>query len=144
MFATNEIRLFATAFMLLAVAMTLASCHQTAKDVPTTEPTMEIAQSHPEYAGRYVSDYDSSELDIKLREDGQYDIEVSLTRLTLLDDGIGALVRDSIYFRATDAGGEPIYGTIGFNDSTATLTFTHSLWTYIKGGDSYTFRRTEP
>lgn len=93
------------------------------------------------FAGRFVSDYDSSELEILPREDGRYDVVVSLTRLTLLDDGVGSLADDGLHFSATDASGQPIEGTISLIGDAARLVFTKSTWGLINNGDSFEFER---
>ncbi len=95
------------------------------------------------FAGRFVSDYDSSELEILPREDGKYDITVSLTRLTLLDDGIGALDDDGLHFSATDASGGTIEGSISLIGDAAKLVFTKSTWGLINEGDTFEFNKTE-
>ncbi len=94
------------------------------------------------FAGKYVSGYDSSQLEIMPREDGNYDIVVDLFRLTLLDDGIGTLADDGIHFRATDAGGQPIEGTITMIGDAARLVFTNSTWDLLNVGDSFDFEKT--
>lgn len=95
------------------------------------------------FVGRFISDYDSSQLDILPREDGQYDIVISLTRLTLLDDGIGSRVDDGLHFSATDASGQPIEGLIKLDGNTAKLVFSHSTWKYLNEGDSFEFKRVQ-
>lgn len=94
------------------------------------------------FAGRFVSDYDLSELEILPREDGRYDVVVSLTRLTLLDDGVGTLADDGLHFSATDASGQPIEGTISQIGDAARLVFTKSTWGLINDGDSFEFERS--
>ena len=94
------------------------------------------------FAGKYVSSYDSSQLEIMPREDGQYDVVVDLFRLTLLDDGIGTLADDGIHFRATDASGQPIEGTITMIGDAARLVFTKSTWELLNAGDSFDFEKT--
>ena len=160
MYKTSILKRFTPALVLLAVvAIALASCNQTAKETQAAEEATEensavaenVAQEaseeatpQPEYVGNYISDYDSSELHITPREDGQFDILIDLFRLTSIDDAIGSLADDGLHFSATDAGGGIIEGTIEVNDTAANLIFTHSTWMYIEDGDSYEFRRVNP
>ena len=104
----------------------------TGQDQPTVSEAL---------TGHFVSDYDGSSLTVSTREDGRYDIEIDLFRLTLLDDGIGDDSDGGIDFTATDAAGEPIGGHISIADSTATLTFVHSTWSLIEEGAKWEFKR---
>ena len=104
----------------------------TSQDQPTVSEAL---------TGHFVSDYDGSSLTVSTREDGRYDIEIDLFRLTLLDDGIGDDSDGGIDFTATDAAGEPIGGHISIADSTATLTFVHSTWSLIEEGAKWEFKR---
>ena len=104
----------------------------TSQDKPTVSEAL---------TGHFVSDYDGSSLTVSTREDGRYDIEIDLFRLTLLDDGIGDDSDGGIDFTATDAAGEPIGGHISIADSTATLTFVHSTWSLIEEGAEWAFKR---
>ena len=104
----------------------------TSQDKPTVSEAL---------TGHFVSDYDGSSLTVSTREDGRYDIEIDLFRLTLLDDGIGDDSDGGIDFTATDAAGEPIGGHISIADSTATLTFVHSTWSLIEEGAKWEFKR---
>ncbi len=94
------------------------------------------------YIGEYL-DLDINEPNLKIakREDGNYDVEISIYRLTYLDDGIGTLTKDGMEFTATDANGDPIKGIIKVEDKVATVTFTDSTWELIKNGDSFEYTK---
>ncbi len=94
------------------------------------------------YIGEYL-DLDINEPNLKIakREDGNYDVEISIYRLTYLDDGIGTLTEDGMEFTATDANGDPIKGIIKVENKVATVTFTDSTWELIKNGDSFEYTK---
>ena len=96
----------------------------------------------PLYEGAY-QDKDNKEpnLFICAREDGKYDVEIGIYRLTTLDDGIGTLTDEGLAFTATDASGAPIGGLITVKGDTATVTFTKSTWPLLENGASYTYTR---
>ena len=96
----------------------------------------------PSYEGAY-QDKDNKEpnLFICAREDGKYDVEIGIYRLTTLDDGIGTLTDEGLAFTATDASGAPIGGLITVKGDTATVTFTKSTWPLLENGASYTYTR---
>ena len=128
--------------------LTVCSCrngNQEAVQDNTTVNEALTSQDQPTVSealtGHFVSDYDGSSLTVSTREDGRYDIEIDLFRLTLLDDGIGDDSDGGIDFTATDAAGEPIGGHISIADSTATLTFVHSTWSLIEEGAKWEFKR---
>ena len=62
--------------------------------------------------GEYVDSNDGSTLTIIKEENGRLKLGISLTRLTTIDDGGGALSDKGLTFSATDAAGNPIYGEI--------------------------------
>ncbi len=128
--------------------LTVCSCRNGNQEAVQDQPTVNEAltgQDQPTVSealtGHFVSDYDGSSLTVSTREDGRYDIEIDLFRLTLLDDGIGDDSDGGIDFTATDAAGEPIGGHISIADSTATLTFVHSTWSLIEEGAKWEFKR---
>lgn len=94
------------------------------------------------YIGEYL-DLDINEPNLKIakREDENYDVEISIYRLTYLDDGIGTLTEDGMEFTATDANGDPIKGIIKVENKVATVTFTDSTWELIKNGDSFEYTK---
>ena len=137
-----------TIISFVLAVLTVCSCrngNQEAVQDNTTVNEALTGQDQPTVSealtGHFVSDYDGSSLTVSTREDGRYDIEIDLFRLTLLDDGIGDDSDGGIDFTATDAAGEPIGGHISIADSTATLTFVHSTWSLIEEGAKWEFKR---
>ena len=133
-------------FSFVLAVLTVCSCRngnpETAQDRNSNPETVQDQTTVSEaLTGHFVSDYDGSSLTVSTREDGRYDIEIDLFRLTLLDDGIGDDSDGGIDFTATDAAGEPIGGHISIADSTATLTFVHSTWSLIEEGAKWEFKR---
>ena len=107
-----------------------------------TEPGASGGDTDP-YTGEYLDgDLIEPGLTISLNEDGQYLVQISIYRLTLIIDGVGQDTGDSISFTATDAAGNPISGTITLDGSTATVTFTDSTWEYLPSGTSFQFTRS--
>ena len=91
--------------------------------------------------GEYVDCKDGSTLTISKKENGRIKVEIQLTRLTTIDDGVGVLFDNGLTFSATDAAGNPIYGEITIEGNTARLTFTKSKWEYLPDGTTVTFKR---
>ena len=107
-----------------------------------TEPGASGGDTDP-YTGEYLDgDLIEPGLTISLSEDGQYLVQISIYRLTLIIDGVGHDTGDNISFTATDAAGNPISGTITLDGSAATVTFTDSTWEYLPSGTSFQFTRS--
>ena len=107
-----------------------------------TEPGAAGGDTDP-YTGEYLDgDLIEPGLTISLSEDGQYLVQISIYRLTLIVNGVGQDTGDNISFTATDAVGNPISGTISLDGSTATVTFTDSTWEYLPSGTSFQFTRS--
>ena len=129
-------------FMSFALAaLMLCSCKNSKPEVARNVDTQSEITDQEYLTGHFVSDYDGSQLTVSAREDGRYDIVISLFRLTYLDDGVGSDAEGGIDFTATDASGEPIGGHISINGDTATLTFIHSTWPLIEEGAKWEFKR---
>lgn len=144
--------------LLLAGTMTLslAAC-SSGKSAETTAPTQAaetkaaeetkpVAETKaPEtaevsYIGEYT-DPDSGSVSMEIAEgkDGDYDVQISIYRLTTLSDGIGTLSPDGLRFTATDANGNPISGVIAMKGDDATVTFTDSTWPLLPNGEQFTY-----
>lgn len=91
--------------------------------------------------GEYADRNDGSTLEISKSDNGRMKVEIGLTRLTMIDDGVGVLSDKGLTFSATDAAGNPIYGLITIEGNTAKLTFTESTWEYLPAGATFTFNR---
>lgn len=128
----------------------LAGCNQSKIEVldqsneplPSSIVSQDTQVDDSIYIGEYL-DLDINEPNLKIakREDGDYDVEISIYRLTYLDDGIGTLTEDGMEFTATDANGDPIKGIIKVENKVATVTFTDSTWELIKNGDSFEYTK---
>lgn len=123
-------------------------------DMPTLSAPLTIANdgkvsigdlktvTHP-YEGTYL-DQDNQEPNLYVnyrRNDGHYDIQIGIYRLTNLDDGIGMVSDDGLTFTATDAAGNPIGGTISLRGDTAVVTFTNTTWELIEQGSQFLYVR---
>ena len=102
----------------------------------------DIKKLYLPYVGSYA-DVENGEpcLDITYRrQDGKYDVEMSLFRMTtFLDDGIGIASDFGLTYTATDGEGQPISGRITLQGDTLTVTFTDSQWKRIRNGQRVSF-----
>lgn len=95
------------------------------------------------YVGEYLDeDNEEPNLEIARNGDGKYIVQIGIFRLTSLSDGVGELTADGMNFRATDASGNPISGTITVDGETATVTFTDSTWEYLPNGTAFRYRKS--
>ena len=94
------------------------------------------------YVGEYWDGISDSGLEISLGVDGKYLVQISIYRLTSINDGVGWDTGDGISFTATDAARNPISGTITLDGNTATVTFTDSTWGYLPNGTSFQYTRS--
>lgn len=91
--------------------------------------------------GEYENSNDGSTITISKSDNGRIKVEIGLTRLATIDDGVGVLFDNGLTFSATDAAGNPIYGETAIEGNTAKLTFTESTWEYLPVGTTFTFNR---
>lgn len=93
------------------------------------------------FEGTYF-DMDNHEPNLTItyrRDDGRYDVQIGIFRLTTLDDGIATENNGKLNFTATDAAGNPIGGVIDIKSDTATVTFTKSTWPLLENGSSFQY-----
>lgn len=98
--------------------------------------------AHP-FEGIYL-DEDNNDPNLLInyrRNDGKYDVYMSIFRLTTLDDGIGMVGDNALHFTATDACDNPIKGEITLKEDTAEVVFTHSTWPLIENGSKFRYSR---
>ncbi len=93
------------------------------------------------FIGEYTDQNDGSTLQISENPNPGPSIQISLFRLTDIDNGIGKISDDTLTFTATDAAGNPIKGEITLDGDTAHLTFIESSWVYLPKGTTYSFVR---
>lgn len=122
-------------FLFCIGAMLLSGGH-----LNTAQPMEEQQKDDTVYVGEYL-DRDVEEPGLEIAESGDenYIVQISIYRLTSLDDGVGELTDEGLQFTATDAAGNPISGVITIEDEMATVTFTDSTWGYLENGDSYVY-----
>ena len=97
------------------------------------------------FEGSFVDeDYGEPNLEISYRRnDGKYNVQIGIPRLTLLDDGLAVMGDNGLEFTATDAAGNPIGGEIILKGDTAVVTFTSSTWPLLEQGTSFRYVREE-
>ena len=106
----------------------------------------DVKEPEPEdiYSGVYTDpDINEPALRIAKKDDGGYDVYISIYRLTLLDDGVGTLKDDGLHFTATDANGTPISGVITPEGDGMKVTFTDSKWPLLENGTTFTYIKSE-
>ncbi len=107
------------------------------EEVMTTENS--TAQAEDSYEGEYYSfDTDEPNLQIQKNEDGTYNIEIGIFRVTTLDC-TGQLTEYGIEFKEKDEDWV-VYGKIIFEDDIATVTITSPDW--IDGISEYKYYKT--
>lgn len=93
------------------------------------------------FEGSYLDeDYGEPNLDISYRRnDGKYNVQIGIPRLTTLDDGLAVMGDNGLEFTATDAAGNPIGGEIVLKGDTAVVTFISTTWPLIEQGSSFKY-----
>ncbi len=93
--------------------------------------------------GKDVGTYtalDGSTLTVGLDVDGQYQVNVSIVRLTALT-GTATYSEGALHFTAEDAAGNPISGAVSVAGGAAMVTITDSDWAYLPDGEVFHFGR---
>ncbi len=103
---------------------------------PSVLPEPETDES--EVTGTYGAP-GGSLLTVGREENGGFTVDLSITRLTALTDGVGTFEDGELHFTATDAAGNPISGAISFGNGLAAVTITDSTWEYLSNGDIFYF-----
>ena len=97
-----------------------------------------VSEEEDKYVGEY-KDYDNDETNlwISKKEDGTYDIDMGLFRITTYDDCVGTLTEDGLEF-ITAAGDER--GIITVNGDIVTVKFTEATYP-IENGREFEFHK---
>lgn len=107
--------------------------------VTTEKQSEQIVQAEASYEGEYNSfDTDEPNLQIQKNEDGTYNIEIGIFRVTTLDC-TGQMTEMGIEFKEKDEDWV-VYGKITFEEDIATVTITSSDW--IDGISEYKYYKT--
>lgn len=125
------------------VEATEATETETAEPIATAEATEAAAEDGDAYIGEYLDqDNNDPNLEIAKGEDGKYDIQIGIYRLTTFDDGVGELTAEGLKFTATDGSGNPIGGIITLDGDQATVTFTDSTWDLLENGSAFVYTKS--
>lgn len=95
------------------------------------------------YEGCYL-DEDNNKQNLRItfnRTSDHYDIQVGISHLTTLVEGVGEMHDDGMLFTATDTQDNPIEGLITLHNDTAKVCFTKSTWPSIHKGTSFRYTR---
>lgn len=89
-------------------------------------------------AGEYTSSYDGSTMTITDNNDGTYKVDLSLFRVTTLENGVGTMDGDKMTVEVVD----PAEGNMGLeitteSDGTLTVTVTDSSWDILSNGTKF-------
>ena len=122
----------------------MAGCKGQKPDSHNGTTMMEEPQEPtPSYEGIYL-DEDNNEQNLHItfnRTTGHYDIQVAISHLTTLVEGVGEMHDDGMLFTATDTQDNPIEGLITLHNDTAKVCFTKSTWPSIHKGTSFRYTR---
>lgn len=89
-------------------------------------------------AGEYTSSYDGSTMTITDNNDGTYNVDLSLYRLTTLDDCVGTMDGDKMTVEAVDPNeGKMVLEITAESDGTLTVTVTDSTWELLSNGTAF-------
>ena len=136
----NKLKIVFGAILICGI---MAGCkNQNSGNQDETSTIEESEMPEPSYEGTYL-DEDNNEpnLFITHRDDGKYDVQIGIFRLTCLDDGVGTMGAKGIDFTATDAAGNPIGGEIILRGDTAEVVFTRSTWPLLDNGSKFQYIR---
>lgn len=91
------------------------------------------------FLGLHTRSEDGSELLVEERDDGKLDINISIVRLCVLENGVGEYGEYRIDFTAQDPNGNDIKGKIYHDtDNSITVEITDSTWDYLPNGERLT------
>lgn len=91
------------------------------------------------FLGLHTRSEDGSELLVEERDDGKLDINISIVRLCVLENGVGEYGEYRIDFTAQDPNGNDIKGKIYHDtDNSITVEITDSTWNYLPNGERLT------
>ncbi|SFS04054.1 hypothetical protein [Anaeromicropila populeti] len=108
---------------------------------PSVSDNMDNEKQAP-YVGEYNDfDFDEPNLEIEKNEDGSYEIEIGIYRITTFQNCKGILVDDKIEF-STEFSDRKIEGTIELNGDIATVTFTSKDWAEYSNIDTYLYKKS--
>ena len=121
----------------------MAGCkNQNSGNQDEASTTEESKMPEPSYEGTYLDEFNNDpSLYITRRDDGKYDVQIGIYRLTSLDDGVGTMGANGMDFTATDAAGNPIGGEIILRGDTAEVVFTRSTWSLLENGSKFQYIR---
>jgi hypothetical protein len=136
-------RKFLFVFGAILICGIMAGCkNQNSGNQDETSTIEESKIPELSYEGIYL-DEDNNEpnLFITHRDDGKYDVQIGIFRLTNLDDGVGTMGANGMDFTATDAAGNSIGGEIILRGDTAEVVFTRSTWSLLENGSKFQYIR---
>ena len=134
---------FLFVFCAILICGIIAGCkNQNSGNQEETSTIKESKMPELSYEGTYL-DEDNNEpnLFITHRDDGKYDVQIGIFRLTNLDGGVGTMGANGMDFTATDAAGNPIGGEIILRGDTAEVVFTRSTWSLLENGSKFHYIR---
>lgn len=104
-----------------------------ATDNPEVDPKNEI---HGYFLGEHIKSYDESTLNISDNKDGTFRIDISITRLCSLENGVGTFDDHKMTFSVEDPNGENMVGMIyRDSDNSLVVEITDSVWNYLPNGE---------
>ena len=87
------------------------------------------AELNDYFLGEHIKSEDESSLSITDNNDGTFDVDISITRLCSLENGVGTFEEHKMYFEVEDPSGNTLKGMIyRDNDNSLTIKITDSTW----------------
>ncbi len=88
------------------------------------------------FLGEHTRSYDESVLSISANEDGTFNINLSITRLCTLENGVGTFADHKMTFTVTDPSENEMSGVIYLDsDNSLIVEITDSTWSLLPSGE---------
>ncbi len=88
------------------------------------------------FLGEHIRSYDESSLKIAENEDGTFKVDLSITRLCNLENGVGTFEDHKMNFSVTDPNGNAMGGVIyRDSDNSLTVKISVSFWDLLPAGE---------
>ena len=90
------------------------------------------------FIGEHKRSDDESTITISDNNDGTFKIDIRITKLCLLENGVGTFSDHKMTFEVEDPNGEKLTGVIyRDSDDSLTLKITDSTWTYLQNDEAF-------
>lgn len=103
----------------------------------TDDPQGDLEEELNSYfLGEHIRSEDESSLTIEQKDDGTFDVDISILKLCSLEDGEGTFDNHVMNFVVKDPNGNDMYGRIyRDSDNSLIIEITDSTWNYLPNGE---------